>query len=182
MGYGLARTPRSAQGKTAGVPKVQNRDVHTENRVDDSGRYWPGPSAEAVATTWGLMGAGHVLAVIVASVGLVLDDREGQLADAIRAALVFNLALGSAGAWLCLRMLRATLRAGRKEGEAARQPAPILECSIFVLVAVCLVTVAVSLWGLTPPLLLVAAELAFIPLALRTEAVFRSASPPDPAA
>lgn len=156
--------------------------MRIENRVDDSGGYWPGPSVEAVAITWGLMGAGHVLAVAVATVGLVLDHREGQLTDATRAALVFNLVLGSAGAWLCLRMLVATLRVGRKESGSARRPAPILECSVFVLVAVCLVTVAVSLWGLTPPLLLVAAELAFIPLALRTEAVFRSASPPDPPA
>lgn len=155
--------------------------MRTQNRVDDSGRYWPGPSVEAVAITWGLMGGGHVLAVIVAAVGLVLDHREGQLTDATRAALVFNLVLGSAGAWLCLRMLVATLRVGRKKNEPARRPAPLVECSLFVLVAVCLVTVAVSLWGFSSPVLLVAAELAFIPLALRTEAVFRSASPRGPA-
>ncbi|WP_168583098.1 hypothetical protein [Gephyromycinifex aptenodytis] len=145
------------------------------NYSDTNARDWPGPSGHAVATTWGLLGLGHALAVIVAAVGLVFDARAAQLTSAMRAALVFNLVLGIGGVWLCARMFRATLRAGRLPEVGGRGVVPLVECAVFVLVSICLVVVAVTLWGATPPLLLAAAELAFLPLSLRTEAVLRAA-------
>lgn len=150
--------------------------------VDGPETFAPHPArGEAVAVTWALMGTGHLLAALVAAVGLVLEHRGGgTLEPPMRAALVFDVFLGAGGAALCLRMLRATRRVlrGPLVPPDPPLPAPIPECGLVALLAVGLGVVAVLQWGATPPLLLVAAQLAFVPLGLRTDAVFRAGAGP----
>lgn len=134
---------------------------------------WEAPAvrSEALVLSWGVMGFGHVLVALIGAFAVAggTPDRSGAALAACWSALV----LGAVGAAVAGQGLRLTLSVRRAERDrrppATPVPQPLVLAAAAVALAVGVGVIVIGQWRAGGILPVVAGELVFIPLALRTQ-------------
>lgn len=141
-------------------------------RTPDPGS-WQAPPirAEALVLTWAVMVFGH--AVVAALAVFALAGGASDRSDAAIAAFCAILTLGVAGALVGWHGLAVTLSVRRAEAAGRtprpRSPTPLVAAGGLALLAGGVAIILVSQWSAAGALPAVGGELAFVPLAVRTQ-------------